>query len=455
MANAHSRRFPACAASAAPFAVSLVWLAASPVLLAACAGSPAMRAAERGDQRALHEVLAARESAGTLGNGEAVSIAREVAGRELLSAAPADAPDRVRDALPCAHELDGAFADRMRVHDAAGADAALARIAGRGLSLSDARVFAQDVDPGWRAVGARALVRPADADARRHALVDESPLVRRQAARAARDAADAADLSALTEAARLDPAPIVRTEAVRALAALPSTPGGAVADALRDLWTGGDDGLREDIAIAWGSPSVWDAGGREALRLLVASGRGPGAIEAAAAILRHSDAGAELVEGAIGQLVRAIDAGSHATRLQALAQAPVDRPDLLEAIRRAAAGEDLEVRVGALARLASMPGDRTPSEESASAVLALEGLAQPGSTVAQRARFALANAGDRRVQAWIEGDLSAPAPEDRLGAATALATLGVPARAAPLLADGEAEVRMRTACTIVMAGRGR
>ncbi len=111
--------------------------------------------------------------------------------------------------------------------------------------------------------------------------------------------------------------------------------------------------------------------------------------------------------------------------------------------------------MGALARLASMPGDRTPREEGASAVLALEGLAQPGSTVAQRARFALANAGDRRVQAWIEGDLNAPAPEDRLGAATALATLGVPARAAPLLADGEAEVRMRRACTIFRAGRGR
>ena len=147
--------------------------------------------------------------------------------------------------------------------------------------------------------------------------------------------------------------------------------------------------------------------------------------------------------------------GSHATRLQALAQAPVDRSNLLAAIRKAAVDEDLEVRVGALSRLASTPGDRSPSEEASNAVRSLEELAQPGSIVAQRARFALALAGDRRVQAWIEGDLSAPAPEDRLGAATALAALGVPARAAPLLADADPSVRTRSACTIVMAGRSR
>ena len=299
----------------------------------------------------------------------------------------------------------------MRVHDAAGADAALARIAGRGLSLGDARAFADDTDPRWRAVGARALVRPKDRDARLRALVDDDPLVRREAARAARDAADVADLTALAEAARLDPEPIVRTEAVRALAALPPTAGGQAADLLRDLWTGGDDGLREDIALAWASPGVWDAGGREALRILVAAGRGPGAIEAAAAVLRHADASLESVQAAIGQLSRAIETGSRATRLQALAQAPLDRGELLEAVRKASSDEDLEVRVGALARLAvsgGAPGDR--SAQASDAVTALEALAQPGAAVAQRARFALARAGDRRVQAWIEGDLGAAGP---------------------------------------------
>jgi HEAT repeat protein len=467
MANAPAKAFRSCvlvalrggyASRLATFTASLrVACAASlPVgcaasLLVACAASPAMRAAERGDHAALHDAIATRGSAGTLSNGDAASLAREVAGRELRSTPPAEAPDRVRDALACAHEFDDALADRMRVHDAAGADAALARIAGRGLGLGDARVFADDADPRWRAVGARALVRPKDREARLRALVDDDPRVRRQAARAARDAADAADLTALGEAARLDPEPIVRTEAVRALAALPPTPGGQAADLLRDLWTGGDDGLREDIALAWAAPAIWDAGGREALRLLVAAGRGPGAIEAAAAVLRHSNASGESVQAAIGQLVRSIEAGSRATRLQALAQAPLDRADVLDAVRKAATDEDLEVRVGALARLAAT--GRAQAAQASDAITALEALGQPGSAVAQRARFALASAGDRRVQAWIEADLTAAHPEDRLGAATSLATLGVPARAAPLLADTDATVRMRAACIIVMGVR--
>ena len=405
-----------------------------------------MHAAERGDHAALHEAVAARESAGTLSNGEAASIAKEVARRELRTAASGDASDRVRDVFPCAHELDDALADRMRVHDAAGADAALARIAGRGLTLEDARAFSTDADSGWRAVGARALVRREDRKARLRALVDDAPRVRRQAARAARDAADPADLTALAEAARLDPEPIVRTEAVRAIAVL--APGSEAVNVLRYVWTVGDVGLREDIALAWVSPSLWEAGGREALRVLVASGHGPGAIEAAAAVLRRGDARGDVAGAATGQLGRSIASGSRATRLQALAQAPLDRPDLLGATRIAATDEDLEVRVGALSRLAVSNG-----AHEASAIAALESLAQPGSPVAQRARFALAVAGDRRVQSWIEADLSALAPEDRLGAATALATLGVSARAAPLLADADAAVRLRTACTIIMAAR--
>jgi hypothetical protein len=428
--------------------------ASSAALCAGCASSPAMRAAQRGDRAALRDSIASRESAGTLSNGDAASIAREVAGRELRSAPPAEASARVRDALACARELDDALSDRMRVHDAAGADAALARIAGRGLSLGAARAFVTDTDSRWRAVGVRALVRSEDGVARRRALLDDDPLVRRQAARAARDAADAADFTALGEAARLDPEPIVRTETVRALAALPSTPGGQMADLLRDLWTGGDEGLREDIALAWSAPSVWNAGGKEALDRLVAAGHGSAAIEASAAVLRHGDAPAGSVQAAIGQLARSIDAGPRATRLQALAQAPLDRGDLLAAVQRASSDEDFEVRVGALARLAaSGSASRGPAGQTADAVAALEALAQPGSPAAPRARFALASAGDRRVQAWIEGDLTAGAPEDRLGAATSLATLGVPARAAPLLADADAGVRVRAACAIVMGAR--
>jgi hypothetical protein len=153
---------------------------------------------------------------------------------------------------------------------------------------------------------------------------------------------------------------------------------------------------------------------------------------------------------ASGVRARAIDGGSRSERLQAIAEAPIDAHHaqvLLAPVEQAATDGDLEVRVSALSRLAASGGG--------SAVAQLETLAQPGSPVASQARFALAGAGDRRIQGWIEQDLAAARPESRLLAANALTTLGLAARAAPLLADSDASVRMRAACTIVAGARFR
>jgi hypothetical protein len=412
------------------------------ILLAGCSGSPAMHAAESSDRAGL------ATAAHGVTNHEAASLAQVVADHELRVAPPSEASERVREAWSCAHELDGALAARMKLHDEAGAEAALARLDGRGLDLDDVRGYLADADPRWRAVGVRGLVRPGDHDERVRALLDPDPHVRRQAARAARDAADPQDLQPLADAARVDPEPIVRTEAVRAIAALSPLPDEEVADVLRDLWPAADDGLREDIALAWARPSVWASGGREALGLIVASSHGPGAIEAAAAVLRHADARGDVAISARGQILRAIEQGPRAERLQAIAEAPADRPELRQALRAAAAADDVEVRVAVLARLAEVhePGAVEKLEAIAST-------AQPGSTVSARARFALASAGDRAIQSWLEQDMKSERAVDRLAAASALASLHLAGRAAPLLADVDPGVRLRVACTILVASR--
>ena len=407
-----------------------------------------MRAVERGDLAALRGAIEAHERAGDLSQRDAAQLARAVAERELRRASGADAADRVRDARACAHELDGALSARMRTHDRAGAQAALARIDGGGLSLDDARAFAGDTDPDWRAVAVRSLVRPEDRDARLRALVDPEPQVRRQAARAARDARAPADLNALAETARVDPVPLVRTEAVRAIAALPAAPNSGVVEVLGDLWQSGDDGLRENIALAWSSGALWGAGGRDELRGVVASEHGPAAIEAAAAVLSRHDADVEVAQAAIAQLERAIESGALATRLQALARAPLDRNELLDAVLAARGSDDVKVRVAALGRLAEIKTERAPG-----VVADLESFARAGSPVADQARFALAVSGDLRVQAWIEQDLGANRPEQRLAAATELAALGRAARGALLLADEDVAVRVRSACTMILAAR--
>jgi hypothetical protein len=387
--------------------------------------------------------IAELERAGALTNAQAAVIAKAVAEREVTRA-PGRAIDRVRDARWCAADLDGALADRMRIHDAAGAEAALVRLEIHSLDPSDARDRLGDPEPLWRAVATRGLVRPRDQSARAMALLSPDPAIRIEAVRASSEAMDPADVAALSEAARLDPEPLVRTEAVRALASSrdPSAP--HVVATLRDLWPRADDGLRGDIARAWANSPLWEAGGREALGTVLAADRGPGVVEGAASVLRRKDAGALLSHDAVGQLALAIAEGSPSARQQALALAPLDEPVLRSAIQSAALDRGPEIRVAALSRLLEV--DRSRAAD-------LEELARPGSPVAPQARLALARGADRRIQAWLEDALRDPKRGDRLLAATALAELGTAARAAPLLADDSPTVRLRAACTIMTGAR--
>jgi hypothetical protein len=242
---------------------------------------------------------------------------------------------------------------------------------------------------------------------------------------------------------------IVRTEAGKPRA-------GELALRLRDLEPTADDGVREDVAVAWALSPVFEAGGREALRVAIASEHGPGALAAAGVVLRTASKDAELSASATALLSRTITDGSRRDRMHALA---IVRPTgaALVALREAAKNQDDDdVRVAALARLLDSPPDRD------AAVRELEAVAGYGvrggddaarHALAARARYALASAGDVRIQAWIEQDLRAAGAERRLGAASALAALGRSARAAPLLADDDASVRTRAACTLLVAAR--
>jgi hypothetical protein len=302
-------------------------------------------------------------------------------------------------------------------------------------------------------------------------MLDPSPRVRRGAIRASAVARDPADLDAVFEAARVDPEPLVRSDAVRAVPSLfhsrssrgepANSAGSDVANRLRDLWTVGDDALREDIAAAWAAPSVFAVGGREALRVLLASGSGPGVLAGAGAVLRSPQTrDPELTASARALLARTVESSSrrnrqHALALAPLADAPADDP-LLAAVTRAAKDEDLDVRVAALARLA----ERGHRED---VVKELESFAgqkdHPGSpegrweALASRAQLALASIGDVRIQAWIEQGLTSNDPSVRLSALDALAVLGRAARGAPLLADADPAVRTQAACTLLMAAR--
>ena len=435
--------------------------------LSSACGSTALSAAERGDHAKLRAEIQDRHQRGKLSNGEAADLAQAVLGNEIASAKDdATAAARVHEAIGCAAELDGALGDRMKKHDGAGAEAALARLEDGKLGDGSARDYLTDADDRWRAVGTRTLHRDDDRKARQAAVLDPSPRVRRSALRAAADAKDAADLDLLFDTARVDPELLLRNEAIRAMSAilraadLPKSAAATQSTRLRDLWTIGDDALREEIAVAWSMSPVYETGGREALRVEIAGGKGPGAIEAASVVLRSSGRDVEIVASSSALLTRTISEGSRRDRTHALASARLSGPEL-EAIRKAAKDDDSDIRVPALARLLGSKPDHD------AAVKELEAMAGQGASgganakdpdgrtleAASRARLALAYGGDLRIQAWIERDLVASDPYRRLGAASALAALGRPARAVLLLADPDASVRTRAACTILVAAR--
>ncbi len=435
--------------------VSLASSLAFGLALVGCA-SAGLHAASHGDFAALKSDLAAPQRDGTLGAHDAARLARAVAEWEIANAPKDEQKARVREVRSCAREVSGALGERARTHDDVGAEGALALVEAGEWSAGRARDYVGDEDDAWRAVGARGLVRAGDdAAARARAFVDPAPAVRRAAMHAAVVARDPRDVDSLAEAARLDPEPIVRTDATRALGAI----GGAPAfTKLRDLWTSADDPLREDIAAAYAEPATRDAGGRDALRVLLASGRGSAAVEAAGAVLRSPSPDLDLGPSAVALLARTIAKGATPLRVHAILVAPFTPiGPVLDALRTASTDSDLTVRVAALGRLAAH------STDHAAAVAALEALAAPEAAstgappsdpvLASRARLALASAGDLRVQAWIEADLVSPDASTRLSAATALSTLGRAARAAPLLADADPSVRTRAACTILLGSR--
>jgi hypothetical protein len=201
--------------------------------------------------------------------------------------------------------------------------------------------------------------------------------------------------------------------------------------------------------VAWALSPVFENGGREALRVALAEGKGPGAIAAAGVVTRmptkdkeKASPDADLVASANALLARTIEGASRRDRLHALAVAKLEGP-VLEATRKAAKDEDRDVKIPALARLAETKADGAAAKNE------LVDLARND----VHARHALASVGDLRVQAWIEQDLAASEPQRKTQAASALAALGRPARAAPLLVDPDPSVRTRAACTMLMASR--
>jgi HEAT repeat protein len=387
------------------------------------------------------EVKESRER-GELDRGTVEELARAVAGREVRSATGRAAVDRVRDVRSCARPLQAVLEDRARRADDAAAEATLTLFELGKMDRERLISRHRDSSSGaWRALAARAASAKSHGPLRRKFMLDPDERVRQGALRAGLDAASSDDLEALLEAARVDPDPLSRSIATRAVGAI----GGQRAVlALKDHWSRADEVTRLTIIDAWSMPRALGSGGEHELVVVAESQKGSTSIAAADALVRNSKKSASI---GIAVLYRAITDGTESERRLAIQLAPLSDPDVLSVIQKQKKSDDKEVRVMALARLAGTREHRSQS------LPGLRELAKKDDDLGLQARAALAAAGDRGVLAQLTPLLTAPRARFRTVAAKGLLDLGDFANAATALADDDPSVRTEVACAVLNHSR--
>ncbi len=417
----------------------------SALAMTGCAASPLVEAAEAREFGRLGKDIEAARKAGTLTHGEVQDIARAIAEGEIERAKGEEGEKLILGLAACAEPLEGALDDRSDGDDDVAAAAAGVLLSAGLESEDEFEDYALDNDPraAFRALGARSLIDPEHAVLRRSLFRDLDERVRLGAVKAALSHPTAGDFDALLEAARLDPNPQARSAAARALGRLG---GRRVGLALKDLWLRADGRMREAVAAAWAAPETFEAGGRYHLQTAAESG-GEGAVHAALLLARSSaleDASKKARDAALGVLVRAIKVGTREDRSLAILMTPSS--DLvLDTIREVKDSGDPGIAVLALSRLAR---EGKPDEQK-SAKDKLVVLAMATDVDAPRAQAELAGLGDTRVVQFIEKELASKNQYARAYAGRNLVTIGQLGRAARLLADKEAQVRLNVACAIL------
>ena len=412
------------------------------LLLASCGPKPPVRTALQGDLASLKRDIQSAQQAKELSRGVAVKLAQAVGEREVSSAEGSFGALRVRALRSCARPLRGAMEKRAAATDDVAAELTLILLESHALDrTAQVNRYAASESAGFRAVAARAAVRPVDTDLRKRFFTDPDQRVRRAAFSAAYEAKEPGELEALLEAARVDPDGQGQTLAARAAGAI----GGERAVlALKDLWAQGDDALRIAIVDAWTEHASLVAGGARELSVVEDSG-GVAGVSAAYALVRAG--GAE--SGPAGAHLRhAILEGTDDEQRLALSVAPLGG-ESEAAIAEASLKASAELRVLALARLSTVP------ERRKEALTALRTLANaPAKSEAElrirdAAVDALAQAGDESVSAALVKNLKSPDVQTRWHAAHALTSLGDYGNAATALADDDASLRTDVACTIL------
>lgn len=450
MSPPRSARTPLARYALRSIAAALLSMAAT-----GCGATPVARAVLGGRMDEVRAAVVKEIERGRFGITDAAALARALLRSDVAHARGHEDEARLWALRSCARPIDDAFEKRSALTDPLGPIATRVRMEAGTVSVNAYRRWATaspgDPNAAWRSLGARSLAGSDDGDLRRALTADPDEDVRRAALRAALRAVDPKDTEAVLEAARLDPAPGVRSLAVRVAGALG---GDRVVIALKDLWPHTDGPTREAIAAAWASPACLASGGARELAWAMSTERGLPAIAAALALLNAKDTTVATDRtDATFVVERAVLTGSTADRVRAIEGAPLAIAAISSAVAKAESDHDEAVAAAALAhRLEASPragGIEQGTAEYDARVSRLLTLAANNGPGAADAKGILARLGVQRLSPYLLRDGAASNPRLRAEAGTALTLLGDLPHAAVIAADADPQVRATVSCAIL------
>jgi HEAT repeat protein len=401
-------------------------------MILGCASSKLFDHARRGEHGALKGELLRHP----VSNQKARQLARETLSFEVKHAK--DRVDRpfIRSLETCAGSVSDALAERARIKDGVGAEAAMLLVDLK--KLPDVERFADEEDGAWRALSARR----SSGTTRLSYFSDPDERVRLAALRAAEESPEPEEIAQLLEVVRLDPSSEVKLRAVRALAQFDSA---SVVDALRDRYSGLDEVLRVAVVEAWGKAPLLEHGGRQQLQYIMGQRASLETVVAASTL--SLDARPEVYNPALTRLERLMSEGTLAEQRLALILMPLHHATTTRLLLDAAATATPELALIAWSRLLAHAQHRSRAEQAL--LKWAEQKADP--QLALQAQSALAAGGSQAIHAVLRSQLSNTEPLRRKWAALGLVRLGALSDASLLVADDSPEVRRAVACRIVSA----
>jgi hypothetical protein len=361
-----------------------------------------------------------------------------VAEREIATAADFAAYDRVVALEGCASELYWPLKHRSQGNDDIAAAASLVLLES-GLRDWDEKDLSHvhSSSGAWRAVAARAAVRPEDRPQVYAALVDSDLRVRRAAIRTIHADPMLADGRALVEAARLDPDIQLRQSALSTLGDL-----GDLNSLLlvKDLWDEMTESARVAYLQALSAPASRIHGGLQILTRVMEADESLEGVVAASLLCRGSNPPSGY---AISRLVQALRDGTLSERLVALSSLPESEPELQKELSKLALADDPYLRVAALELWLKMPARAEQARQR------LQAIAASKDVDALEASRVLAVRGDESSILRVERRLGAPHSGERIAVARLMLRLKRWGAVARALTDDHPAVRLATACNVL------